>query len=363
LLASTFVRKLFIDDVYALDDAVPDTAGTMTAAHTEFYYDFTPFASDSLRGTDFYLLNPFGGSMSWSLQIKHDTNTIANRAFGVNATSSGFARGTFPPVNLTGGVTYRMHYTMTTGSGLGGDASQALVWPTPDNSAYQALHPELVPKFFEPGQVDYVSAAGTTNGAGGGLLLPMFRLVFKGSNTFLPVELINFNGSRLANGSARLDWKTAKEQDVFEFRVERKSGSDWLSVGSSLPKAGLNGGTYSIVDVNAPAGEVTYRLIEHDLNGSKHELGAATINSADALSGEMTLYPNPATGIVRVGLQGIADVQSVRVVDLLGRAVFEDHAVTGGTYQFDASKLATGIYEVEVATGSQVVRKRLTLVR
>ncbi len=360
---NTFTRKMYIDDVYAIDDASPDTVGSLTAAHNEFYYDFTPFASDSLRGTDFYMLSQFGGTMSWNLAIKRDTTTIANRAFGATSTTAGFVRGSFTPVYLTAGTTYRLHYTETAGPALGGDASKALVWPTPDNTAYQALHPEIDTNFYEPGQVNYVTSASTTNGSSGGLSLPMFRLVYTGSSTYLPVELVNFSGARLMNGNARLDWKTAKEENVFEFSIERQAGSDWLDIGSSLPKPGPNGGLYSLVDPSAPAGEVTYRLTEHDLNGSSHALGTVTINGANAAAAEMTLYPNPSTGVVRIDLQGIGSPESVRVIDLLGRVIFEDRAISGGIYQLDASRFANGMYQIEVATPAGVQRKPLTLVR
>jgi hypothetical protein len=362
---NTFLRTMNIDDTYAVDDNAPDSAGTMKAAHNEWYYDFTPLANDSLRGADIYQLDPNGGNMSITVGIKKDTINIATRFISLSTHTGGWQRGTFtPPVLLSANQTYRIHFTMTSGAGIGGDASKAYAFQTIADATtptYGVLHPEITNIFLEPGQVSYASSE-ATNGAGGGLLIPMARLVFAGSSTALPVDLIRLASSRQTDGSVAIEWKTAKEESVAGFELERNDAGEWKSICTVAPKGLSLGGQYAQVDREAPTTAVTYRLMERDLDGTIHQLGtttAAAIGSSQSL--HLSIYPNPATSRTHLEFSG-AQVEQLRLIDALGRVVRE---ISPDTFHsgldLDMIGLASGVYTLEATSNGKVVRQQITL--
>jgi hypothetical protein len=365
---NTFFRALSIDDRYALDDGIPDTVGTMLAADNNwFYYDFVPLASDSLRGFDIYNLGA-SGNTNWTFNIKDTSNAqLGTRAFSYNATAigGGFIRGTFTPFYMTAGTTYRIQCIETQGYNVGGDASKGLMWETThsfNNPAYAALYPSIVSSFRTSSNFDYVTAK--RNAAAGGPILPMIRPVFQGSSTYLPVAVVNFTGSRTDLGSVNLDFRTAKEESVDHFDIDRESSTGWINIGSIGAKNDRLGSTYSLLDENAPTNKLTYRLTEVDLDASRTLIGTTAVGpfgGQDAFS--VKVFPNPTSQSIHVMLTGSTEDASLYLYDALGKVVASREHIASSTVDFDATGLSTGSYWLEARDGSSVTRTKVSVTK
>ena len=366
---NTFYRTLYIDDKYALDDGVPDTVGTMVVADNNwFYYDFVPLASDSLRGFDAFPLSQ-SGNTNWTINIMDTANKVlATRAFSYNAVTPnapGFMRGTFIPYYLTGGTIYRLQCIMTQGRDLGGDASKSLMWESThsfNSPGFTALYPNIVSSFRTSNNADYL--ASKKNASAGGPLLPMVRLVFAGSSTYLPVEVASFTAKRTDLGSVNLAFRTVKEESVDHFDIDRESLSGWINAGSLAAKNSRLGADYALPDNLAPSTTLTYRLVEVDLDGSRRLVGTTTVGpfgSPDAFN--VRVFPNPASQSIHVVIGGLSDDLRLELFDALGKVVAVRDHISSNAVDLDANSLSAGLYWLEARSGDLYSRTKVVVTK
>ncbi len=340
---------LSIDDVYALDDGSPDTAGTMTSSETAFNYQFTPLTTDSLRGIEFFHLTA-NGTSNWTITIRDSANGIVNQKnISYNVLERGFQRSTFAtPVKLIRGTRYSVQCSLTQGFAIGGDASRGLVFlskslSTPSTSEYKPLYDSLLRKFSTSAGVKYYDTNRTVlNGASGGPLLPMMRLVFAGSATYLPVELLSFRANRTGDGNVALNFETAKEENVSHFTLERLADGNWQQITSVAAKNSLQGSRYTSLDNNASASKTWYRLWEQDLDGSLTMLGTAEASSIGSTITEIHVYPSPASDILHI--QSIEMIHEVTLSDISGRVIHSNSGLSLKGYDINVKGLAEGVY-------------------
>lgn len=362
-----FEQVLFIDDVYALDDNKPDTAGTLITGDQNFYFTFKPMKSDSLRGFDFYHLSA-SGTTNWTATVRDmQGNALVTRSFSYNVLTAGWWRQTFTPYYLLADSTYRIQFVMTQGSNLGGDASKGLVWVKTDNGAsktYDALYPVETANFRDNNGTPYYATGAAKNSAAGGPLLPMMRLVFKGSATYLPVELISFEANRLSNGDVNLNFRTAKEENLSGFEIEREVGEAWEPVGTVTGKKASNGANYTLIDANAPRFSTRYRLWENDLDGSRTMIGTA---AAAGMSGVetllLTVYPNPASRMMYALVHGAGEGAALTMYDVTGKVIKRFENIRDGRTELDITNIAEGTYYLEVVTRDGNVKAKVAVTK
>lgn len=66
------------------------------------------------------------------------------------------------------------------------------------------------------------------------------------------------------------------------------------------------------------------------------------------------LFPNPVVDILKIDLQGKAEVQKVRIYTMLGTLTKEEKGIA----QLDISSLSKGIYLIEIKTNKGVLHSR-----
>ncbi|MEP7235947.1 MAG: T9SS type A sorting domain-containing protein, partial [Ignavibacteriota bacterium] len=365
---NTFYRTLYIDDRYAVDDGTPDTVGTMTAADNNwFYYDFVPLSMDSLRAVEIFNLGA-SGNTNWTINIRNANDSVlATRAFSYNATQTagGYLRSNIIPFLMTGGTKYRLQCIETQGSGVGGDASKGLMWLTRksfNDPQYAALYPEVVSQFRTSTNADYLTAK--RNASAGGPILPMIRLVFQGSSTYLPVELASFTAKRIDDGSVSLAFRTAKEESVAHFEIERESISGWKTAGTAEAKNNRLGADYSVLDAAAPSSKLTYRLLEVDLDGSKKQIGQVAVGAIGGTEAfDVRVYPNPSTQNIHVFLSGASEEVSLTLFDALGKVVAARDHLSSEAIDLDATGLSAGSYWLQARCGEKYSRIKVALTK
>jgi hypothetical protein len=204
----------------------------------------------------------------------------------------------------------------------------------------------------------------------------------------LPITLASFTGTPTARqGGVLLEWKTVSEVNNYGYTVQRKSDGEF----ADLPGAFIAGkGTtaepqsYSYVDRSIMgAGTYTYRLKQHDVDGTLHYSPSVImrLTSADVSANPpeefrlMQNNPNPfnPSTTIEYTVGATANQPSVArrvrlaVYDLLGRevAVLSDEQRMPGRYlaRFNATGLASGVYIYRITAGEYVSSKKMVLTK
>jgi hypothetical protein len=68
---------------------------------------------------------------------------------------------------------------------------------------------------------------------------------------------------------------------------------------------------------------------------------------------DITIVPNPTTGVFVIDFGGLTGMTSVEVIDLFGRVALSETIMLNGTEQsqYDLSSLAKGIYNIRIING------------
>ena len=167
----------------------------------------------------------------------------------------------------------------------------------------------------------------------------------------LPVTWLGFTGVRSDESSAvTLEWSTAMEQNSKVFYIQRSlDGINFETIGENSAAGNSNTvRNYEYVDVTAPFGNVYYRLLQVDFDGSSMFSKIVYVNGIGSLN--ISLVPNPGNGsFTIVGLSG--DVKlNVVVYSITGQSLYSTSAVAGKV--IDLEGIAKGFYIVKIISGS-----------
>jgi surface protein len=188
----------------------------------------------------------------------------------------------------------------------------------------------------------------------------------------LPVELTAFSAARVGDGaSVRLTWATASETHNAGFRVQRQSASGaWSEVGFVEGKGTTpDAQQYRFTDAALPydADRLTYRLAQVDTDGTETLSDAVTVRRRVGRAELRPTFPNPARSQATVRYAAPEGMEvTLRLYDVLGRVVqtVARSAKTGREEtQIDVSRLPSGTYFLRLQAGSDVLTRRLTVVR
>ena len=160
----------------------------------------------------------------------------------------------------------------------------------------------------------------------------------------LPVTLISFT-ARAERNTALLNWKTASETNSERFDVERSvDAKSWTTIGRIAAQLESNTTqTYSFIDDKPLHGENLYRLKMVDRDGSFAK------SKIEQLRFDMTsaVYPNPVAMEDKLHLNSKSVIAQVRITDMNGKVV---HSIKNPGAEIDISRLATGVYLIQITT-------------
>jgi hypothetical protein len=191
----------------------------------------------------------------------------------------------------------------------------------------------------------------------------------------LPVQLASFVGSFVGN-DVKLEWQTVSEVNNYGFNVQRKSGSEYVTVGFVAGKGTtLEPQSYSFVDENA-SGAAEYRLEQVDNNGLKNYFGPIMLNpnsvddkSVPAVFALNQNYPNPFNPSTKISFSlANSDYTTLKIYNILGKEVatlFAGNAEVGKLYtvNFDAKNLTTGLYFSKLVSGNSIEVRKMVLMK
>jgi hypothetical protein len=122
-----------------------------------------------------------------------------------------------------------------------------------------------------------------------------------GKDTALAYKLLNFTASKTPSvPRVQLVWKTANEQNLINFTVERSTdGGKTYDVVGGFPATGT--GNYSLLDKKPIIGLNLYRLKQEDISDVVTYSKVVQIQYSD-LNNNISVYPNPATSIINISV-------------------------------------------------------------
>jgi hypothetical protein len=184
-------------------------------------------------------------------------------------------------------------------------------------------------------------------------------------NCALPLSLVGFT-ALAKNSSAFLNWQTSSETNTSRFVIQRSLDAKKFTDAGIVSAAGFSSGikNYQFTDAavflpGVPA--VYYRLQMIDRDG-KFTYSAVKKTVADK-NFAIDVYPNPARNMVTVSFSSTQN-KSVRfnLYNTVGQLLLSSSAKGFSVKQIDISALSSGLYFLEIITGTETPKKRLLLV-
>jgi choice-of-anchor B domain-containing protein len=174
-----------------------------------------------------------------------------------------------------------------------------------------------------------------------------------------PVELTSFT-ALVNDRNVELKWMTATETNDSGFEIQKKSGSEFHTIGfvegSGTTTEEHN---YSYTDKNLVPGNYTYRLKQIDYNGNyeySDEISATVVAPTEFVLNQN--YPNPFNPSTKITFQNPRDeFVSLKIFNSLGEEVLtlaENNFIAGThTIDFNASGLPSGMYIARLSAGNE----------
>ena len=176
-------------------------------------------------------------------------------------------------------------------------------------------------------------------------------------SSVLPLELLNFTVKKI-NKTTQLDWITAHEVNIKNFDIERMSSSSkFEKIGTVKPKSNNSSeNLYTFLDANPLDGVNYYRLKINDLDGTSKYSKTISLDFASPKL-HVKVFPNPTRGNLSIDL-GDAENAKIRILNISGMEVLYKLGQSGQT-SIDISNLPNGMYFVEIATNSLLIREKI----
>lgn len=189
--------------------------------------------------------------------------------------------------------------------------------------------------------------------------------------TSVPVELTGFT-AQVKENSIVLNWSTATEKNNAGYSIERKDAnkSTWGEVNFVKGNSTTTEiSKYSFCDKNLPYGHYSYRLKQVDYDGTTtySPVVEADVKAPNQYQLSQN-YPNPfnPSTTIKFSLPEKANVKLI-VYNNLGQQVAEivNSSMEPGYHQvqFDASKLASGMYIYRLEAGKFSDTKKMTIIK
>lgn len=141
--------------------------------------------------------------------------------------------------------------------------------------------------------------------------------------------------------------------------------ASWTSSAKTIASEGNALIEIHFYEIELPA-NLHYRYyIEDDLGNKLDSVdvkasGALAVKEIKNNTASFNVFPNPASDVINVAIQGSAD-NSVRIVDVLGKVLYEDKI--GMNKKIDVSNFNNGVYVMTIYSNGKVAQTKRLVVR
>lgn len=182
----------------------------------------------------------------------------------------------------------------------------------------------------------------------------------------LPVVLLDFTG-KLVKDDAVLNWKTADENNTYEFIIERSTdGSIYEPVGRATAQNTPGIHHYQFTDASITSTGATvfyYRLKQVDIDSRFTYSRIISLQTGDKNENMIRIYPNPARDQIIIESSTLSGPVHYRVFDTNGKTVVRksEQVSAGSNLQLDISNLPAGVYFLDLHSTS--LNKKIQFVK
>ncbi|MBS1654038.1 MAG: T9SS type A sorting domain-containing protein [Bacteroidetes bacterium] len=181
----------------------------------------------------------------------------------------------------------------------------------------------------------------------------------------LSTNLISFNGKLVAD-KANLAWSTSKEDEAFQFIIEKSTDQVNFSTAGTLNSNNnfsLTNNYYSFIDPVPVSGKAWYRLVMVNNSGKKKYSRIILLNK-DLTSFGFGSVINPFSSELNFDIITAENTKiNVDLIDLLGKSVKrKSYSVYNGTNSLSLENtdvLPEGIYTLRVENNGTIITKRV----
>lgn len=187
----------------------------------------------------------------------------------------------------------------------------------------------------------------------------------KSQETILPIELLSFSAH--CNGNTiGIDWSTASERNNDYFILEKSLDAINFNEIARIAGAGksIEQIDYSYTDYDYYGGDVYYRLVQVDYDGTKtySEIISAKCSNWET-DPNISVFPNPFSSELTIVLENFRnEPATIEIFDVMGRTIKQmqvDSPHNEYETSFNLDNIPAGIYNVRVRTSSSTLNRQI----
>ncbi|UAY51206.1 beta strand repeat-containing protein [Ferruginibacter albus] len=196
----------------------------------------------------------------------------------------------------------------------------------------------------------YSFTSAGVDGSGANLDSVRFTILFRPQGVN-PVTFTNVKAQWMGNSNVSVQWNVANQLNINKYEVERSTdGKTFTAVGDVNAVNGTL--VYNLMDDNAAAGTIKYRIKSISTNGEVlySQIVTATI---EASAPAVTIITNPVVGsTIELKFNNMPTGKYVlRLMDNLGRTILSkeiSHSIASPTETLPIYQVAKGVYHLDV---------------
>ncbi|MCP4438892.1 MAG: T9SS type A sorting domain-containing protein [Aureispira sp.] len=195
---------------------------------------------------------------------------------------------------------------------------------------------------------------------------------FAGSSVFVPIELLSLDATPIQNKYIRVDWSTAKEENVDYYEIYRSvDGINFEQIGTqSAVGNSVVQQDYRYDDFGVVQGITYYykiKTIDEDGSFDFTHIVAANLKGTKAVE-KVNIYPNPVEGeIVNLEITSIYERNTdIRIYDAIGQLMYERNieVIEGlNLLQINTNEWPGGAYVVQIISADRTITKEVIKIK
>lgn len=181
--------------------------------------------------------------------------------------------------------------------------------------------------------------------------------VYNAGITPLPAELLDFQAKKDGN-KVQLDWRTAQEEQLSHFRIERsEDGKVFRSVGQKTAIGNSQEEqTYRFLDQELPptrSERLYYRLVMVDVDGTEE---VSPVREVRLPLPQIQVWPNPVQEQLQISTA--VPLEQISIYNAAGQRIYQSNGIPGfpqGGQFLDTSNWLPGMYQItlQLSNGEQ----------
>lgn len=175
----------------------------------------------------------------------------------------------------------------------------------------------------------------------------------------LPLTIV-YAGVYRQNSGIQVDWKTANEINVKDYKVERSTDGVYFSSIGIVNAQGAGANSYNWFDGSPANGNNYYRIRANDIDGKFMYSQILLINTR---GNKVSIYPNPIKRgeMLLLNMQD-ATAAKIEIINTAGQLLYSKAAQLTGTISISVpSSWPAGQYFLRVISGNKVEMKKIVL--